>query len=72
MSDIVKELKEQAKKLINCGYSKEQLEGQGMMRVLDELGKYYYGFEELNAYFDSISEEEKPKVHKKLKKLKIY
>ena len=52
MSDIVKELKEQAKELINLGNSREQLEGHGMMRVINELGKYYYGFEELNAYFD--------------------
>lgn len=72
MSDIVKELKEQAKELINLGNSREQLEGHGMMRVINELGKYYYGFEELDTYFDSISDEEKPKVHNKLKKLKIY
>ena len=72
MSDIVKKLKEQAKGLIELGNAKEQLGGHGMMRVIDEVGKYYYGFEELNAYFDSISDEEKPKVHNKLKKLKIY
>lgn len=72
MANIVKELKAQAQELINLGNSREQLEGHGMMRVIDELGKYYYGFEELNTYFDSISDEEQPKVHEKLKKLKIY
>jgi hypothetical protein len=72
MADTVKELKAQAKELINCGNSKEQAEGHGMMRVLDEIGKYYYGFQEYDCYFDSISDEEKPKLNKKLKKLKIY
>lgn len=72
MADIVKDLKAQAKELINCGNSKEQAEGHGMMRVLDEIGRYYYGFQEYDCYFDSISDEEKPKLNKKLKKLKIY
>jgi hypothetical protein len=72
MADIVKELKAQAKELINCGNSKEQAEGHGIMRVLDEIGRYYYGFQEYDCYFDSISDEEKPKLNKKLKKLKIY
>jgi hypothetical protein len=72
MADIVKDLKAQAKELINCGNSKEQVEGQGMMRVIEELSRYYYGFQEYDCYFDSISDEEKPKLNKKLKKLKIY
>jgi hypothetical protein len=72
MADIVKDLKAQAKELIDCGNSKEQAEGHGMMRVLDEIGRYYYGFQEYDCYFDSISDEEKPKLNKKLKKLKIY
>jgi hypothetical protein len=72
MADTVKELKAQAKELINCGNSKEQAEGHGMMRVLEEIGRYYYGFQEYDCYFDSISDEEKPKLNKKLKKLKIY
>lgn len=72
MSDIVKELREQAKELIDCGNSKEQAEGHGMLRVLDEIGRYYYGFQEYDYYFDSIDDEEKPKLNKKLKKLKIY
>lgn len=42
MADTVKELKAQAKELINSGNSKEQAEGHGMMRVLDEIGKYHY------------------------------
>jgi hypothetical protein len=72
MADTVKELKAQAKELINCGNSKKQAEGHGMMRVLEEIGRYYYGFQEYDCYFDSISDEEKPKLNKKLKKLKIY
>jgi hypothetical protein len=72
MADIVKEFKTQAEELINCGNSKEQAEGHGMMKVLEEIGRYYYGFQEYDHYFDSISEEEKPKLNKRLKKLKIY
>lgn len=72
MTDIVKDLKAQAKELINFGNSKEQAEGQGMIKVLDELGKYYYGFQEYDCYFDSIHDDEKPKLNKKLIKLKIY
>ena len=72
MADIVKDLKAQAKELINCGNSKEQAEGHGMMKVLNEIGRYYYGFQEYDCYFDSISDEEKPKLNKKLEKLKIY
>jgi uncharacterized protein YwgA len=72
MADIVKELKAQAEELCNLGNSKEQAEGHGMMKVLEEIGRYYYGFQEYDTYFDSISDEEKPKLNKKLKKLKIY
>jgi len=72
MADIVKDLKAQAKELIDCGNSKEQAEGHGMMRVLDEIGRYYYGFQEYDCYFDSIDDEEKPKLNERLKKLKIY
>lgn len=72
MADIVKDLKAEAKELINCGNSKEQAEGQGMRKVLDEIGRYYYGFQEYDCYFDSIDDEEKPKLNKRLKKLKIY
>jgi hypothetical protein len=72
MADTIKELKAQAKELIDFGNSKEQAEGHGMMKVLNEISKYYYGFQEYDCYFDSISDEEKPKLNKKLKKLKIY
>ena len=72
MAAIVKDFKAQAKELIDCGNSKEQAEGHGMMRVLDEIGRYYYGFQEYDCYFDSIDDEEKPKLNKRLKKLKIY
>ena len=34
-----------------------------------ELQKYQQGFNILMEYFDSISDEEKPKVNKKLKKI---
>ena len=72
MANPIKELSEQAQELIDCGNSKEQAEGHGMKRVLDEIGKYYFGFLEYDTYFDSISEEQQPKLQKKLKKLKIY
>jgi len=72
MANIIDELSEQAQELIDCGNSREQAEGQGMMRVLDEIGRYYHGFQEYDKYFDSISDEEKPKLNKKLIKLKIY
>lgn len=37
----IKELKEQAQELLNCGNSKEQAQGYGMMRVLNELETNY-------------------------------
>ena len=36
---------------------------------LDELKKYQEGFKILMEYFDSIADEEKPKVDKRLKRL---
>jgi len=69
MSSIIDELKEQAQELIEFGNSKEQHEGYGIQRATQELRKYYYGFNELMEYFDSISDEEKPILDKKLKKL---
>ncbi len=56
--NILKEIKEQADELLNCGNSREQAEGHGMMRVLGQLAKYVKGFEEFETYFDSISDEE--------------
>lgn len=35
----MKNLKEQAKELINCGNSHEKAEGYGMMRVIEEIEK---------------------------------
>jgi hypothetical protein len=35
----------------------------------DELKKYQKGFNILMEYFDSIADEEKPKVNKRLKRL---
>ena len=37
-----------------------------MRKVLEEIGRYYYGFQEYDCYFDSISDEEKHKLNKKL------
>jgi hypothetical protein len=72
MTNIIEELYEEAQELIDYGNSKEQHEGYGMKKVLDEIGKYYYGFQEYDEYFNSISDEEKPKLNKKLQDLKIY
>jgi hypothetical protein len=69
MASIIDELEEQAQELIEFGNSKEQHEGYGIQRATEELRKYYYGFNELMEYFDSISDEEKPILDKKLKKL---
>jgi hypothetical protein len=38
-------------------------------KLLDEAIKYKQAYEILIEYFDSISDEEKPKVDKKLKEL---
>lgn len=69
MSNIVNELEERAQKLIDFGNSEEQHEGYGIQIATQELRKYYYGFNEVMIYFDSISDEEKPILHKKLLKL---
>ena len=37
----LKELREQAQELIDCGNSKEKAEGYGMMRVIDEVVDNY-------------------------------
>ena len=65
----IKELKERAKELKDFGNSKEQAEGHGIDTAIEELEKYYKGFNILMCYFDSISDEEKLKVNKKLTKL---
>jgi len=72
MTNIIEELYEEAQELIDYGNSKEQHEGYGMKNVLNKISKYYYGFKEYDKYFDSISDEEQPKLNKKLKILKIY
>jgi len=69
MTNIIDELEERAQELIDFGNSKEQHEGYGIQTATKELRKYYYGFNELMEYFDSISEEEQPILHKKLLKL---
>jgi thiamine pyrophosphokinase len=69
MASIIDELEEQAQELIEFGNSKEQHEGYGIQRATNELRKYYYGFNIIMEYFDSISDEEKPILHKKLSKL---
>ena len=69
MVSILDELEEQAQELIDFGNSKEQHEGYGIQRATEALRKYYYGFNIIMEYFDSISDEEKPILHKKLSKL---
>ena len=69
MTNILDELEQQAQELIDFGNSKEQHEGYGIQRATNELRKYYYGFNIIMEYFDSISDEEKPILHKKLLKL---
>ena len=46
------------------------MEKQEVVRFLrDELTKYRDGFDILMEYFDSISDEEKQKVHERLKEI---
>lgn len=40
-----------------------------LKKKIEELKKYKKGYEILICYFDSISDEEQPKVAKKLEKL---
>jgi hypothetical protein len=70
--DILTEIKMQAEELIDNGNSKEKAEGVGMLNVLNRLGKYVEAYRLLDSYFDSISDEEQPVVHKKLTKLGMY
>jgi len=69
MANIIDELEERAQELIDFGNSKEQHEGYGIQRATEDLRKYYYGFNMIMEYFDSISDEEKPILHKKLVEL---
>ena len=39
------------------------------LSIITDLAKYKEGFYELHAYFDSISDEEQPELHKRLMKL---
>ena len=70
--DILTEIKEQAKVLIKSKNSEEIARGKGMLEVLNRIGKYVNGYNILDEYFDSISDEEQPKVHKILTKLGMY
>lgn len=69
---ITKQLREQATELIDFGNSKEKAQGQGMIQVLNELEKYYKGFNVYDEYFDSLSNEAKEEVNEEFKKLGIY
>jgi hypothetical protein len=40
-------------------------------KIIEELKQYKEGFRELHAYWDSISDEEKPKLHERLKKIGV-
>lgn len=42
---------------------------EDVLFYLDEFKKYQKGFNILMEYFDSIADEEKPKVNKRLKRL---
>lgn len=70
--DILTEIKEQAEELIKFGNSNEKARGHGMLEVLNRIGKYVKGYNLLDEYFDSISEEEQSKVHKILTELGMY
>ena len=72
MSNIVEDLTKEANDKIQSGYELSVKEGKGMMRVLNDIGKYYHAFQEYDCYFDSIDDEEKKKLHIKLQKLEIY
>ena len=63
--NILDQISEEAEELIYSGSEY----GQGMKAAIRRLSKYYHGYNEVMKYFDSISDEEKPKLHKKLKKL---
>ena len=69
---ITKQLREQATELIDFGNSIEKAQGQGMIQVLNELEKYYKGFNVYDEYFDSLSNEAKEEVNEEFKKLGIY
>ncbi len=69
---VLEEIKEQAEELINFGDSKEKAKGQGMLEVLNRIGKYVHGYNILDEYFDSISEDEQEIVHKQLTELGMY
>ena len=69
---ITKQLRDQATELIGFGNSKEKAQGQGMIQVLNELEKYYKGFNVYDEYFESLSNEAKEGVNEECKKLGIY
>ena len=69
---ITTKLREQATELIDFGNSKEKAQGQGMIQVLNELEKYYKGFNVYDEYFDNLSNEAKEEVNEEFKKLGIY
>ena len=51
---------------------KKKAQGQGQYEMINQLSKYVVGFNLLDSYFDSISDEQKPIIQKQLEKLKIY
>jgi hypothetical protein len=67
--NILDQIAQEAQELINLGNSKDAEYGEGMKATLERLSKYYHGYYEVMKYFDSISDEEKPKLHRKLSKL---
>ncbi len=66
------DLRDNAEELMRSGNSKEKAHGKGQYEMIEELAKYVVGFNLLDSYFDSISDEQKPIIQKQLEQLKIY
>lgn len=45
------------------------LEESDFLQIIGDLARYKEGFQEVIAYFDSISDEEQPKLHERLRNL---
>lgn len=70
--DILEKLEKEIESLESENTEKSCERAEGMRRVLNCIGKYVHGYRELDCYFDSISEEEQGKVHKRLTDLGMY
>ena len=70
ISKLFKDLVKAEKQLLKTRQHLNKVEEIAKMHR-DNLARYKKGFDILSDYFDSISEEEKPKVHKQLKELNL-